>query len=161
MIDGERVVHELVLAAPREAVFDHFVDPARLVRWLGVAADLDARPGGRFRFEVEPGQFCEGAYLTLERPALVVFTWGWSEPSMGLPPGSSQVTVELAEVDGGTRLRLTHDRLPGDLRLLHDDGWSRFLPRLTAVLRGDPPGGHPDGDPATRLAQLREEGAAS
>jgi uncharacterized protein YndB with AHSA1/START domain len=49
MIDGDRVVHELVLAAPREAVFDDFVDPVRLVRWIGVTADLDPHPGGRFR----------------------------------------------------------------------------------------------------------------
>lgn len=43
-----------------ERVFDMFTNPAELVRWIGISADLEPRPGGRFRFEVVPGQFCEG-----------------------------------------------------------------------------------------------------
>jgi len=35
----------------------------QLVRWIGIWAGLEPCPGGRFRFEVVPGQFCEGQYL--------------------------------------------------------------------------------------------------
>ena len=59
MIDGGDVVHDLVVPAPVEQVFDMFTDPRRLVRWIGIAADLEPRPGGRFRFEVTPGMFGE------------------------------------------------------------------------------------------------------
>ena len=52
-------------AAPAE-VFSMFLDPSRLVRWIGLSADLDPTPGGRFRFEVQPGQFCEGEYVVVE-----------------------------------------------------------------------------------------------
>jgi uncharacterized protein YndB with AHSA1/START domain len=51
VIDGDAVIHELVLAAPAERVFDMFTDPQQLVRWIGVSADLQPRPGGRFQFE--------------------------------------------------------------------------------------------------------------
>ena len=161
MIDGDAVVHERALPAPPEAVYEMFVEADQLVRWIGLSAELEAEPGGRFRFEVAPGQYCEGRYVELDPPRRIVFTWGWEEPAMGVPPGSSVVEVDLTAIDGGTRLRLTHSRLPGDdARLLHDDGWTAFLARLEAVAAGDPPNRYPSGDPRARLAQLREEGRA-
>ena len=157
MIDGDAVVHELVLPAPVEQVFDMFTDPRQLVRWIGISADLQPRPGGRFRFEVTPGQFCEGQYVILERPSRLIFTWGWTDPAFGLPPGSSRVEVTLTpdpQDASRTGLRLVHDSLPGDLGLLHDDGWSRFLARLTGVVTGQDPGSYPDEQPGQRLTAL-------
>lgn len=156
MIDGDAVVEEIHLAGPPEAVFDFFVDPDKLVQWIGIGADLDPRPGGRFRFEVAPGQYCEGAYVEIERPVRVAFTWGWTDPAMGVAPGSSRVEVELRADAGGTRLRLVHRGLgSGAARLLHDDGWGRFLARLSAVSAGGDPPAYPTGDPADRLEELR------
>ena len=160
MIDGDAVIRELVLPESAERVFEMFVDPAKLVRWIGISADLDPRPGGRFRFEVVPGQFCEGQYVEVERPDRLVFTWGWTDPGFGLPPGSSRVEVTFA-VDGGdpgkTRVRLVHSGLAGDLGLLHDDGWTRFFARLQAVVAGADAGDYPAEEPAARLAELGQE----
>ena len=163
MIDGAEVIHELVLPVSAEQAFDMFIDPEQLVRWIGISADLQARPGGRFRFEVMPGQFCEGQYVVVERPRRLVFTWGWTDPALGLPPGGSRVEVTLStdpQDAGRTRLRLVHAGLPGDLGLLHDDGWSRFLARLAGVLTGQDPGVYPDEQPDQRRAVLyrREHG---
>ena len=155
MIKGDVVVEEIRLRRPPDAVFDFFVDPGKLVRWIGIGVDLDPRPGGRFRFEVAPGQYCEGAYVEFERPLRVAFTWGWTDPGMGVPPGSSRVDVELAPDGDGTRLRLVHRGLAPDARLLHDDGWGRFLARLLAVVAGAAPPSYPTGDPAARLDELR------
>ena len=103
MIRDGKVVHELEVPRPAGEVFEMFIDPARLVTWIGISAELDPRPGGRFRFEVQPGQFCEGQYLVVEPPRRLVFTWGWTDPWFGLPPGSSSVEVQLTEVSGGLR----------------------------------------------------------
>jgi len=158
VIEGDAVVHELVLPVPAEQAFDMFTDPERLVRWIGISADLEARPGGRFRFEVVPGQFCEGRFVVVERPGRLVFTWGWTDPGFGLPPGSSRVEVTLTpEGARRTRLRLVHDGLPGDLGLLHEDGWSRFLARLAAVTAGRDPGAYPAGQPEEQLAVLHRQ----
>jgi hypothetical protein len=60
-----------------------------------------------------------------------------------------------------TRLRLVHSGLAGDLGLLHEDGWSRFLARLTAAAAGDAPPAYPAGQPAERLtASPRQHGNA-
>ena len=106
MIRDGKVVHEVELPQPAAEVFEMFVDPARLVSWIGISAELEPRPGGRFRFEVQPGQFCEGRYLVVEPPHRLVFTWGWTDPWFGLPPGSSRVEVQFTDVGTGTRLML-------------------------------------------------------
>lgn len=162
MIEGGAVIHELVLPAPVEQVFDMFTDARQLVRWIGISAELQPRPGGRFRFEVSAGQFCEGQYVVVERPGRLVFTWGWTDPGFGLPPGASLVEVTLTRTGadaGRTRLRLVHAGLAGDLGLLHDDGWSRFLARLTAAAAGDAPAAYPAEQPHERLATLRRQHA--
>jgi uncharacterized protein YndB with AHSA1/START domain len=160
VIDGDAVIHEIVLPAPVEQVFDMFTDPRELIRWIGLSADLQPRPGGRFRFEVMPGQFCEGQYVIIERPSRLVFTWGWTDPGFGLPPGSSRVEVTLTRSgDDGrrTRLRLVHTGLAGDLGLLHDDGWSRFLARLTVAAADAEPAAYPAEQPPERLAVLHRQ----
>lgn len=134
MIAGDVVVHELVLAAPRAAGFAMFVDPARLVRWIGMSAELEPRPGGRFRFEISLGRFCEGSYLEVDFPSRLSFSWGWTEPTMGVPTGSSVVEVELTELAvQQTLLRLCHRGLPAERVEMHSDGRDHFLAQLSAV----------------------------
>jgi uncharacterized protein YndB with AHSA1/START domain len=160
VIDGDAVIHELILPAPAEQVFDMFTDPRQLVRWIGISADLQPWPGGRFRFEVSPGQFCEGQYVIIDRPVRLVLTWGWTDPGFGLRPGTSRVEVTLTpsgEDGQRTWLRLVHTGLAGDLGLLHDDGWSRFLGRLAAVTAGGEPAAYPGEQPAERLVILRSQ----
>lgn len=161
MIDGDAVIHEMALPAPVEQVFEMFTDPGQLVRWIGISADLEPQPGGRFRFEVMPGQFCEGQFVILDPPSRLVFTWGWTDPGFGLPPGTSRVEVTLTRSgDDGQRtwLRLVHTGLAGDLGVLHEDGWSRFLARLTAVTAGEEPAAYPAEQPGERLAALHHPG---
>jgi uncharacterized protein YndB with AHSA1/START domain len=139
----EPVTCEVLVAAPPEEVFGWFVRPELLVRWIGIDAQLDPRPGGRFRFEVTDGQWCSGRYLEVVPGRRVVFTWGWDSGAIPVPPGSSTVTVELLEHPDGTLVRLAHRDLAPEARRLHEEGWSRFLPRLAAVAAGRDPGENP------------------
>jgi uncharacterized protein YndB with AHSA1/START domain len=145
---------EILIDAPRAHVFNFFVDSDRLPKWLGTTARLAPRPGGEFRFEVADGEWCVGEYVEIDPPRRVVFTWGWENPMMNLPPRSSVVEVELTAEDGGTRLTLLHRGLADeDSRTLHADGWSRYLSRLDRVARGLEPGP----DPASEtLEQARQ-----
>jgi len=126
---------------------------------IGVSAGLQPRAGCRFRFEITPGQFCEGQYVIVERPGRLVFTWGWTDPGFALPPGTSRVEVTLTPSEDArqTRLRLVHTGLAGDLGLLHDDGWSRFLARLTAAVAGEGPAAYPEEQPGERLTTLHRQ----
>jgi uncharacterized protein YndB with AHSA1/START domain len=147
--DGALLVREVRIAAPREVVFCYFTDPVRFVTWIGIAADLDPRPDGKFRFEVAAGEFCSGRYVEVDHPRRVVFTWGWESPAIPVPAASTLVEVDLHEAgdDGSaTRLVLTHRGLAGDAYDLHDDGWKAYLARLRAEAEERDPGP----DPATR-----------
>ena len=96
--------------------------------------------------------------MIVDRPVRLVFTWGWTDPGFGLAPGTSRVDVTLTPSgDDGqqTRLRLVHTGLAGDLGVLHDDGWSRFLARLAGVTGDGEPGVYPGEQPAARLTALR------
>jgi len=145
---------EIFIEAIREHVFGYFTDPAMLSTWLGKGARLDPRPGGEFRFEVADGEWCVGEYVEIDPPRRVVFTWGWENETMNVPPGSSVVEVDLAAEGAGTRLSLIHRDLPDDDSLmLHADGWSRYLSRLDRVARGLEPGP----DPGTETPEQARE----
>jgi uncharacterized protein YndB with AHSA1/START domain len=139
----DAVVREIVIRAPAAAVYEMFTDPARLVRWIGIRALLEPRPGGAFRFELIPGEFCSGRYLELVPGRRVVFTWGWESGALPVAPGSSTVEVDLDERDGVTHLRLTHRGLSREMRPWHADGWTRYLDRLAAAAEGRDPGPDP------------------
>jgi uncharacterized protein YndB with AHSA1/START domain len=146
--DDDAVVCEVAIRAPAEAVYAMFTDPARLVRWIGIRALLEPRPGGKFRFELVPGEFCSGRYVELVPHRRVVFTWGWESGAIPVAPGSTTVEVDLEERDGVTHLRLTHRGLDAALRAMHADGWRRYVARLAAVAEGR----HPGPDPAAAYA---------
>jgi uncharacterized protein YndB with AHSA1/START domain len=145
----DAVVREIDIRAPAVEVFEMFTDPAKLARWIGIRAMLEPRPGGQFRFELVPGEFCSGRYLELVPGRRVVFTWGWESGALPVKPGSTTVEVDLDERDGVTHVRLTHSGLTPEMQAFHDDGWRRFLTRLAAVAEGRDPGA----DPAAAYAE--------
>ncbi|MBS0630443.1 MAG: SRPBCC domain-containing protein [Verrucomicrobia bacterium] len=143
-------VHAIVLhrfAASAEQVFAAWFDPVWLGRWMfgpGVRDErivrltLDARVGGRFSFIVErEGREINyvGEYLEVERPRLLVFTWGLREDL----PDTSRVIVELTSLDRGCELKLTH--LMGAQWSAQADQvadiWTRMLDALAEALRQD------------------------
>ncbi len=116
--------------SPDEA-FALVTDPERLRRWQTVAARVDLRVGGEYRWTVTPGHHAAGTFQEIEPGKRVVFTWGW-ETGMDLPPGSSTVTITLEPDENGTSLRLEHEGLTDEQAAAHAEGWNHYLDRLTA-----------------------------
>ncbi|HEX6930173.1 MAG TPA: SRPBCC family protein, partial [Gammaproteobacteria bacterium] len=100
--------------ASPEQVFDAWLDPAMLERWMFgpdvrdeeiVRLSLDARAGGRFSFIVRrDGDEIDhvGEYLEIDRPRRLVFTWGIA----GVSVDESRVTIDITPRDGGSELSL-------------------------------------------------------
>ena len=133
---GEPVVREIEIDARPEIVFEFFVDAEKLTRWLATEATLDPRPGG-VCIQVHAGDtdqrgpfHMHGEFLEVEPPYRVVFTWGFPEPEIGIPPGSTTVEVTLQPVGSGTRVRLVHRDLPATEVEGHTSGWAEMLDRL-------------------------------
>jgi uncharacterized protein YndB with AHSA1/START domain len=138
IVDGEIVV-ERRIRAPVADVFAYLVDGAKWARWQGIAADLEARPGGGFAVEMPGGQVASGYFVDVVPNRRVVFTWGWSGDE-AVPPGSSTVEIELLEEGRETVVRLRHRGLPAAAVEIHATGWDRYVRRLGEVAEGRDPG---------------------
>ena len=64
----------------------------------------------------------------------LVFTYGWEDGRMGVPPESTTVEVDLVEKDGATTVRLVHHGLPPETMRDHQQGWAYFLSALRVTL---------------------------
>jgi uncharacterized protein YndB with AHSA1/START domain len=140
---AELVEREIRIDAPPSAVFEFLTDPAKMVRWMGTDATLDPRPGGRYWVNVNGHERVSGKVVELVPDRLLVFTWGWEDGTLPVPPGASTVEIALQPDGNGTLLRLTHRDLPQDMRAFHRLGWEYALPRLAVVAAGKDPGPHP------------------
>ena len=105
------VVTERVFDAPRERVFQAFVDPELIPKWWGRRADtttidkMDVRPGGEWRFVTDgpDGQHAfRGTYRVVEPPELLEQTFEWE----GLPGHIAVETTAFEDLgDGRTKVR--------------------------------------------------------
>jgi len=141
--NADDVALEIWIAASPEAVFPFLTDADRLVRWIGIAAAAEPRPGGVFRLDMNGRDVASGEYLEVIPHRRVVFSWGWEGGGHGLAPGASTVTIDLEPERGGTRLRLRHAGLRGDHRARHAQGWGHYTARLKIVSEGREPGPDP------------------
>ncbi len=115
-------------------VFSYLVDPQKFVQWMGVEAQIDPRPGGEFRLDVDGEHIAIGRYEVVDPPHRLVFSWGW-EGNRGLPPGSTKVEITLDPDGQGTLLRLRHSDLPSEAeRVTHRDGWKIYMRGLATLL---------------------------
>ena len=112
-----------------DETFALITEPDRLRRWQAIAARVDLRAGGGYRWTIIPGQSASGAFTEVETGQRIVFTWGW-EGQAELPPGTSTVTITLEPAAGGTLVRLVHDGLTDEQAASHAEGWTHYLERL-------------------------------
>ena len=123
------------IAAPTEAVFDAWLDPDSIGRWLFrtpggelVRAEVDPRVGGRFRLdERRDGEIAEhhGDYVELDRPHRLAFDFWTSFSEV-----RTRVTISLATEGNATLLTLTHDGVWTDYEDRTRQGWTMILEGL-------------------------------
>ncbi|MGI8696670.1 MAG: SRPBCC family protein, partial [Mycobacteriales bacterium] len=98
-------------------VFEYLVTPGAMTAWMGQRAVLEPRPAGVFEVDIA-GSPIRGRYLQVERPRLVVVSWGVAG-SDDLPPGASTVAFTLTSTARGTRVDVVHSGLPDPLLAGH------------------------------------------
>jgi len=139
--DQEVVARDLYIAARPKIVFSFFTEPEKLVRWLGIRATLDARPGGICRIHINEREIVGGQYLEVVPYSRIVFSWGAEDSP--LPFGSSTVEITLQPEAEGTRLSLRHRGIPVEQRTFQAAGWDHLFARLAIVVEGGDPGPDP------------------
>ena len=134
---GGVIERELRIAAAPDTVFEFWVEPSRIVQWMGRTATFDARPGGLFRLDYNGSDIASGEIVAIDRPHRIVLTWGWEAPGDPTPPGASTVEVTFTADGDGTLLRLRHSGLAAEAVEGHEVGWDQFLPGLANVAAAD------------------------
>ena len=114
-----------------------------MVRWKGITAELDPRPGGVYRVNVTGRDIAKGEYVEVVPNQRIVFTWGWEGEGSPVPPGSTTVEITLTPDGDHTILRLRHLGLPAEARAEHAEGWDHFISRLVIASEGRDPGPDP------------------
>lgn len=146
--ESDAVEREVRIAARPETVFPFFTDPSKMILWKGISADLEPRPGGIYRVDMNGRDVARGEYVEVVPYSRVVFTWGWEAEGNPVPPGSSTVEVSLIPDGDGTIVRLRHLGLPVEQRKDHGEGWNHYMARLVIAAEGRDPGPDPWAGPA-------------
>lgn len=129
-----------VIKAPRDRVYAAWADPIQLKQWFGPenvrTRDLvaDVRVGGEFRWDLTDPEgeelTCRGEYREVQPGRKIVFTWRWDDDETW-ENHRSIVTVEFSDLEDGTEVQLTHEKLPNEKsRDGHSQGWSSALDKL-------------------------------
>ncbi|HKB91849.1 MAG TPA: SRPBCC family protein [Opitutaceae bacterium] len=140
------VLHRFTV--PAERVFDAWLDVTLIGRWMFGPAVRDERivrialephVGGKFSFVVNrQGTEVDhvGEYLEIDRPRLLVFTWTTRDSL----PDTSRVIVEIAPLDRGCEVKVTHVMAPGWEPFVDKaaGGWTKMLTALERMFA--PPG---------------------
>lgn len=147
---ADPIVKVIYIEAPPKEVFEFLTDPAKMVRWMGLEAELDPQPGGKYRLDPNGRDVIQGTYLEVVPNSKIVFTWGWDQPGHRVPAGSTTVEIQLEARGEGTSVRLTHRELPAEARDNHEMGWGHYLSRLKIAAEGGDPGRDPFAHPSVR-----------
>lgn len=143
MADPIVVTVERRIDAPAERVFDAWLDPASVGRWLFATPDgvmkrveIDPRVGGRFLIVERRGEELAehfGEYLEIDRPRRLVFSFAAVRDS-----GTTRVTVTVTPDGDGSRLTLVHEMDPqwAEYEDRTREGWANILESLDRTLTG-------------------------
>ena len=134
--------------APPERVFDAWIDPEQISKWLGPRTMvqgaktlvLEPRVGGRYRIQMlAPGTETRaanptagGIYKEIVRPSRLVFTWMWEYEQQ-----ETLVTITFKAVGKQTEMTFVHENFANEERREgHNKGWAMSFDQLAELLAG-------------------------
>ena len=124
MADNTVRLHR-VFTAPPERVYQAFINPDAMAKWLpphgfvGHVHEIDARVGGRYKMSftnLSNGQSHSfgGEYLELVPGERIVHTDVFDDPGL---PGTMKVTVTFKRVLVGTEMNVVQEGIPSAIPL--------------------------------------------
>jgi uncharacterized protein YndB with AHSA1/START domain len=94
---------EITINASPAAVYQAWTLPNLISHWLSESARAQVREGGPFTLMWNSGHWAAGVYSAVEADKRLAFSWHEADA-----PGTTQIEVRFAAVDGGTRVALAH-----------------------------------------------------
>jgi len=129
-----------IFPAPREQVFRAWTTAEEFKQWWRPggfttrAVEMDLRIGGKYRIAMQSPdgkiQCLFGTYLEIRPPERLTMTWSLegSESNDGY---EAILTLEFISRGEGTKIALTHEKLPKRSLGLFEAGWKLVLDQLS------------------------------
>lgn len=141
-----------VIKAPPERVYNAFLDPDALAKWIpphgftGHVHHIDARVGGSYRMSFSTlgrtwTQYFGGRYLELKPYERIVHTDKFEGDQPDFPADHEMVvTITLRPVPGGTELTIVQEGIPaGPAADGAPEGWKQSLDNLQRLVEAEVP----------------------
>ena len=138
MAASEPIVKEIFIEATPEEIFPYLIRSEKYVLWMGLAAEIDARPGGAYRYCLHSSEGTDhrvrGVFKEIVEQERLVYTWAWVDAD-GRPGHETLVTVTFADHGAKTLLTLRQALFESvTARDEHRGGWSSALDCLAEYL---------------------------
>ncbi|MFY0595946.1 MAG: SRPBCC domain-containing protein [Cognatishimia sp.] len=129
-----------VIAATPEKVFNAWLNPALLGKFMRPGPDMDearcttdAQEGGTYEIIMKAGDQeipHKGTYKKIAPHSQIIFTW-----ESAFSPAESEVTLDIRPEGEGSHIRLTHVTFyDEETRDNHQGGWTQILATLDSAL---------------------------
>jgi uncharacterized protein YndB with AHSA1/START domain len=132
----------IAIDAPAEEVWEALTTPSLIKQWFfGVDTESDWKVGSPLvhRGEWQGKPYTDkGEILRFDPPKMLVHThWSDLSGTPDRPEHYEQITWELGEADGSTRLTITEHNLPSEeAKERSDQSWGMVLKNLKELLEG-------------------------
>jgi uncharacterized protein YndB with AHSA1/START domain len=142
--DGtHRIIVRRRMPAPREIVYQAWIDPEGLREWMcpgdviSAEAVLDVRVGGAFRIVMKSKENMHehtGTYQIVEPPAKLAFTWR----SIENPSEVTLVTVEFFAHGDESELVISHEGFrKSDVAERYETGWGTIAKKFAVYVQDE------------------------
>lgn len=139
MSDDLELTVKRIIHADRETVFKALTDEHIMQKWFfageegwGATVKNDPREGGNYNIDMHGANDTyrhNGTFKEVIPNEKLVFTWNSQAVQ------DTVVTITLAEVDGGTEVKLKHEFMPNEeMKKNHTEGWKQILQNLEKVV---------------------------
>jgi uncharacterized protein YndB with AHSA1/START domain len=138
-----------LIKAPQERVYQAFLDPDALVKWMpphgftGHMHSMEPKVGGTFRMSFHTinrswGHTFGGTYLELKPYERIVHTdrFETDDPAM---QGEMRVTITFEKVPGGTQVNVVQEGVPKVVAGGAPEGWGQSLDNLQRLCEQELP----------------------
>jgi uncharacterized protein YndB with AHSA1/START domain len=129
------------IAATSEDVFQAFVSPSLLQRWIGGTVEMEASPGGAMSVVWGTGDHAGGEVVLVDEPRHIVWHW-WDAQKLAFEDDPGLITIMIWTLTGHvdhtvvSLVDLGYDRSLVDDAYLFDinQGWALMLETLPDVV---------------------------
>ncbi|HEV7761934.1 MAG TPA: SRPBCC domain-containing protein [Acidimicrobiales bacterium] len=148
--DSVELVMTRLFDAPRELVYQAFVDPDQLAQWFGPVGfsvprdtiDIDPRVGGPYRYvmvsddDPEMRAPIDARFTEIVENELIAGIEDWEGVPGQEGTSTNYLRLEFHDEDGKTRLVVRQGRYTPEMEDMARQGWESSFTKLDEVLAG-------------------------